>query len=193
MKILRKMSFLMLSALLIGATSCSEDDDDNTMTQEPEPTIYERLGGDNMVNDPANAGSMIEQGRLNLRSTVDSAIFVIAGDNRINGYFTTLLGEVGNNDLSGFAALSTTLTDFFVVATSEGMKGNYTGLDMAAAHDPAQNSRMDGKADDAAMDAFIEDVAIALTQNGVTADNSAELRADLVALLETTRSAIVQR
>src|SRR6187402_2436556 len=83
--------------------SCSKD------SSPAKQTLYDSLGGTVKVNDPANAGQMIEKGRLGLRSVVDSAIFVIAADNKLNGFFTTLLAEVGNNDLTGFTALSKNL------------------------------------------------------------------------------------
>ena len=67
-----------------------------------------------MVQDPtASAGTMIEAGRLGIRSVVDSAIFVIAADDSINNYFNVLLAEVTAGDLSGFQELSKNLTDFF--------------------------------------------------------------------------------
>src|SRR5690606_6533499 len=117
-------------------------------TPDPKPTLYEKVGGTEMVNDPANAGMMIEKGRLSLRAVVDSSIFVIAGDPELQPYFPVLLGEVGNGDLSGFAALSKNLTDFFCVAT--GAKNfTYNGMNMVDAYDPAKNSRMAMKSDDA--------------------------------------------
>ena len=182
-----KFNALLLAAVIGFSVSCKEEEDE---MEKPTPTLYDRVGGTTMVSDPANSGDMIQQGRLTLRSVVDSAIFVIAADSDLQPYFTTLLGEVGNGDLSGFAALSTNLTDFFVVATSEGKVGTYTGLNMKDAHDPAVNSRMDGKADNDAMDAFIADVGISLGQNGVT---DQELINDLVALLETVRGDVVQQ
>ncbi|WP_291722087.1 hypothetical protein [Bernardetia sp.] len=169
-------------------SSCNNDDDDDDNETET-PTLYDRVGGTTMVTDPVSGGQ-IQQGRLTLRAVVDSAIFVIAADPELQPYFAVLLAEVGNNDLSGFSALSNSLTDFFVVATSENTVGNYTGLDMVSAHDPAQNPRMALKADNAAMDAFIADVGVSLGKNGVT---DQELINDLVALLETLRDPIVQR
>src|SRR6187551_1029909 len=69
---------LTVLAAAIGLTvsftmmqSCSKDSSPAKMT------LYDSLGGTTKVNDPANAGQMIEKGRLGLRSVVDSAIFVI--------------------------------------------------------------------------------------------------------------------
>src|SRR4051794_25023702 len=76
--------------------SCKKDDNSSPAKM----TLYDSLGGTTKVNAPANAGQMIEKGRLGLRSVVDSTIFVIAGDNKLNGFFTTLLAEVGNNNLT---------------------------------------------------------------------------------------------
>ena len=183
----RILSILTIVSLMFIACEKDEDDNDN-MTSNPEPTLYERLGGETMVEDPINPGEMIEQGRLGLRSVVDSTIFVIAGDNRLQPYFATLLAEVGNNDLTGFQTLSKDLTDFFCEATGA-ENFEYTGMDMVSAHDPDQNDRMALKADNASYDAFIEDVVIGAQKNGVPND----IIVDVGELLETLRDPIVQR
>ena len=150
-------------------------------------TLYEKLGGETMVDDPANAGQKIEQGHLNLRSVVDSSIFVLAADPQMAPFFATLLSEVGDGDLSNLNILSKNLTDFFCAAS--GAKNiSYSGMDMAAAHDPAKNQRMGAKADDAAYDQFIADVVIGAKKNNVPED----LIAEVGALIETLRSSIVQ-
>lgn len=154
-------------------------------------SLYTRLGGTTMVDDP-NSDNMIEQGRLTFRAVVDSTIFVIAGDQRLQPYFEVLLSEVGNNDLSGFAALSEGLTDFFSVAAGATTQ-SYNGLNMVDAHDPEVNSRMALRADDAAMDAFIEDAVQGLAQNGVTVENNGPLVREIGALINSLRSAVVQR
>lgn len=181
-----KFSFALLLLLLAVAIipACKDDDD-----PPAEMTLYQRLGGDALVNDPANPGNMIEQGRLNLRSVVDSTIFIIAGDNRLTPFFPTLLGEVGSGQLSGFTALSKNLTDFFAVATGS-ETATYVGLNMVDAHDPAINSRMALKATNASFDAFIEDVVAGAAQNGVT---DADLINDLGALIETLRGDVVKQ
>jgi hypothetical protein len=155
-------------------------------------SLYTRLGGTTLVPDPNAAGQTIEQGRLTLRSVVDSTIFVIAGDARLTPYFTVLLAEVGSGDLSGFSALSKNLTDFLAVAAGATTQ-SYTGLNMTDAHNPAVNGRMALKADDAAFDAFLEDVVEGAGQNGVTAQNNGPLLNELAALLNTVRPAVVQR
>ncbi|NVK82681.1 MAG: hypothetical protein HWE21_00075 [Cytophagia bacterium] len=155
-------------------------------------TLYARLGGTTMVDDPNNSGQMIEQGRLTFRAVVDSTIFVIAADQRLQPYFEVLLSEVGNNDLTGFAALSASLTDFFSVAAGATTQ-TYTGLSMADAHDPSVNSRMAQAADDAAMDAFIEDAVQGLAQNGVTVENNGPLVREIGALINSLRGVVVQR
>ena len=119
---------------------------------------------------------------------VDSTIFVIAGDAELQPYFTTLLGEVGNGDLSGFAALSENLTDFFCEAAGS-ENDTYTGMNMVDAHDPAKNSRMEMKADDAAYDAFVADVVTGAQQNDVPNDIIQEVGE----LLETLRGDVVQK
>lgn len=170
-------------------TACGNDDDNGGTTTPPaeEMTLYQKLGGSTEVADPANEGALIEQGRLGLRSVVDSTIFVIAGDDRLTPYFEALLTEVGDNDLTGFAALSMSLTDFFAAATgSENI--SYSGLNMVDAHDPSVNPRMGLPADDAAFDAFIEDVVEGAVQNQVPE----EIILELGELMETLRGAVVQ-
>lgn len=177
------LTVLIGSSLLFVA--CKKDDN-NPMP--PAPTLYDSLGGSTMITDPANSSAMIEKGRLGIRSVVDSTIFVIAADNRINGYFTTLLTEVGNNNLSGFMELSKNLTDFVAVAT--GAKNyKYEGMSMMAAHDPAQNSRMNGKAANDDFDAFVEDLVKGANKNNVPAN----LINSIGRLVETLRSQVVQR
>jgi hypothetical protein len=183
---------MILLAVSISFTSCKDDDDDQVVTPTPTPTeksIYEKLGGTEMVQDTTNGG-MIEKGKLTLRSVVDSTIFVIAGDTLLAPYFTTLLGEVGQGDKTGFTALSMSLTNFFSAAT--GSKTiTYSGRNMTDAHDPAKYSRMAKKADDAAMDAFIGDVVKGAGQNGVPATDP--IIGEIGALLETLRPQVVQR
>lgn len=188
---------LCLAASSLLYTACKKDEKDPepepTPTPAPAPTLYERVGGTTMKQDPKAAnGVMIETGRLTLRSVVDSAIFVIAGDTVMAKYFPTLLGEVGNGNLTGFAALSKNFTDFLAVAT--GAKNfTYGGKSMKAAHDPATNGRMGMKTNAADFDKFVGDIGIALAKNGVTSANNKALVDDLVALLYTTKADVVQR
>ncbi len=180
---------LMSGALLLS--SCGDDEDkkkekdDTTMS---EPTIYEKVGGDEMVEDPSNGGMMIEAGRLALRSVVDSTIFVIGGDDELKPYFAVLLAELDGSDYSGFTALSKDLTDFFSEAT--GSKNiTYGGLDMVEAHDPSKNNRMTGMADDAAFDAFIADLVVGAKKNNVPD----AIIGEIGALVETLRAPVVQK
>jgi hypothetical protein len=188
MKKLTTLSFLSLFALVVTTTIISCKKSDDVVPAVTTLTLYDSLGGTTMVADPKNSGMMIEKGRLGIRSVVDSTIFVIAADTRINGYFQTLLTEVGAGNLSGFTALSKTLTDFLCVGT--GAKNfTYGGKSMVAAHDPAQNSRMKGKADNAAMDAFIGDVVIGANKNALPG----YLITRVGAVLESLRTQVVQR
>lgn len=181
---------IMMAALIVGTTVMSCSDDDGEDMQMPEDdSLYATLGGTTMVDDPNNPGTMIEQGRLNLRAVVDSTIFVIAADQRLSPYFEVLLSEVGSSNLSGFAALSTSLTDFFAQATGSA-NFTYSGLNMADAHNPEVNSRMAFAADDAAMDAFIEDVVAGAAKNGVT---DPDIINPIGELLESLRDVVVQR
>ena len=182
---MKKVLFLNLVAALVITTTCVTSCKKNE-TATVAPTLYDSLGGTTMVADPR--GGMIEKGRLGIRSVVDSTVFVIAGDTAINGYFTVLLAEVGANNLSGFQALEKSLTDFFCVAT--GAKNfSYSGKSMVAAHDPAQNSRMNGKADNGDFDAFVNDLVKGAQQLGLPID----LIQRVGRVVETTRTQVVQK
>ncbi len=184
-----KITCIAMLSLTLFFASCKEDDKASTPAPT-NPTLYEKLGGTTMVADPANPSEMIEQGRLGLRSVVDSTILIIAGDPELQPYFEVLLMEVTSGNTTGFTALSKNLTDFFCVAT--GAKNfAYNGISsMAAAHDPAQNNRMALKADNAAYNRFIADVVAGAAKNGVT---DQAIVSELGALLESLRGVIVQR
>jgi hypothetical protein len=161
---------LGLVVALCSLQSCSKSNN-STAAQ---PTLYDSLGGTALVADPANSGQMIETGRLGIRSVVDSAIFVIAGDDSINPYFMVLLAEVTSNNLSGFEALSKNLTDFFCVGT--GAKDfSYTGLSMTAAHNPATNPRISEKVSANAFNEFIVDVVAGAGKNNLPANLTASV------------------
>jgi len=162
-------SVMAIVAIVVAAvsmssmmTSCKKS------SSSTPPTLYDTLGGTTLVKDTGTSGAMIEKGYYNLRSVVDSAIFVIAADTALNTkFFSVLLGEVGSGNLSGYERLSTNLTNFFAVAT--GAKDyTYTGLSMTAAHNPATNPRMGALADSANFNQFVGDVAQGAIQNGVS-------------------------
>jgi len=168
--------------LFLVATACHKSHN-NTAP----PTLYDSLGGTAMVNDPAHSGTMIEKGYLGIRTVVDSAIFIIAGDTAINGYFKVLLAEVSSGNTSGFQKLSANLSNFVAVAT--GAKDyTYSGLSMTNAHNPATNPRMNGKADSHDFDVFVTDVAASATKNGVPSN----LITSLGKLLYSVESQVVQ-
>ncbi|MCR8556694.1 hypothetical protein KXD93_03535 [Mucilaginibacter sp. BJC16-A38] len=153
-KLTSLLSAIAVITILFAIESCSKS---STVKPTVKATLYDSLGGSVMVSDPASPGKTIEKGRLGIRSVIDSTIFVIAGDTRINGHFTVLLGEVTKGNLSGFTELSDNLTTFVAVAT--GAKDyKYDGLSMTDAHNPATNSRMNGKASSADFDAFVDDL-----------------------------------
>ncbi|MBI2275119.1 MAG: group 1 truncated hemoglobin [Bacteroidetes bacterium] len=185
---MKKASMLTLGLIAIMTSfilsSCSKNEDAMSVVKA---TLYDSLGGTTMVTDPANNSTKIEQGRLGIRSVVDSTIFVIAADPKLNGFFKVLLAEVTAGNTSGFAALSKDLTDFFCVAT--GAKNfTYTGLDMVAAHDPAKNSRMNGKSSGADFDQFIADLVVGANKNKLPSN----LINSVGALVNTLRSQVVQ-
>ncbi|MES2380408.1 MAG: group 1 truncated hemoglobin [Bacteroidota bacterium] len=186
----------MLTAALVAALgtfqSCSKDDNKTTTT--PAVTLYTRVGGTELVTDPKNSGIMIEKGRLTLRAVVDSSINVIAADAQLAKYFPVLFAELGNGNTTGLTALSENFTDFMCAATgSTNTNYAYSGKNMKDAHDPAKNSRIAVKINNADFDKFVGDIGEGLAKNGVTASNSKQLVDDLVALLYTTQSDIVQQ
>lgn len=182
---MKKLTFFTLSLIaftaILTTTSCKKNED-AVIT----PTLYDSLGGTTMVTDPR--GGMIEKGRLGIRTVVDSTVFVIAGDPKLQGFFPVLLAEVGAGNMTGFNALEKTLTDFFCVAT--GAKNfTYTGKNMVDAHDPAKNNRMNGKAANADFDQFVTDLVKGAQQVGLSND----LIGRVGRVVETTRTQVVQK
>ena len=192
---------ITLSVLVVGSavlTSCSNDDD----AQEPAPvvkaSIYDRLGGTKMVTDPDNAGQMVEAGRLSFRKVVNSTIGLIVADvqssaaGNLSAHFAPLLAETGDTQATNIAELSDNLTDFFSYNTGGTNAVNtYSGLNMVAAHDPATNPRMGTKSSNADYTKFEGYVGAAANTNGVAANT--ELYADIVVVLESLRTPIVQK
>lgn len=199
---MRNFSKITLSVLLIVSasfTSCNNDDDEPT----PEPvkaSIYTRLGGTTMVADdgPGNEGKMIEKGRLSFRKVVNSTIGLIVADVQANAsgnlsaHFAPLLAETGATQATNIAKLSDNLTDFFSFNTGGTNAVNtYSGLNMVAAHNPATNPRMGTKSSSADYTKFVGYVGAAANANGVASNT--ELYTDIVAVLESLRTPIVQK
>jgi hypothetical protein len=188
---MKKFTFLPLALILalssvIFIESCSKKSSNNP-TPVVSATLYDSLGGTKLVADPTHSGAMIEKGRLGIRNVIDSTIFVIAADTRINGHFTVLLSEVTKGDLSGFTDLSENLTTFVSGAT--GAKDYiYIGLNMHDAHDPAVNSRMHGKATSADFDAFVDDLVKGANKNKLPSN----LINSIGKIVESLRSTVVQ-
>lgn len=194
MKNFSKITLGVLIASSALLTSCSNDDD----TPAVKATIYERLGGSAMVSDPDNSGQMIEKGRLSFRKVVNSTIGLIVADIQSNAsgnlqaHFAPLLAETGNTQATNIAKLSDNLTDFFSFNTGGTNAVNtYSGLNMVAAHDPAKNPRMGTKASNADYTKFEGYVGAAANKNGVASNT--ELYTDIVAVLESLRTPIVQK
>jgi hypothetical protein len=193
-----KFSKFALCAVVIGAscfTSCSSDDSTPAAT----PSIYERLGGSTLVDDPdsSDPAVKVEAGRLAYRKVVNTTIGLIVADiqagatGNLNAHFAPLLAETGATQATNLAELSDNLTDFFSFNTGGTNAVNtYSGLDMVAAHNPAVNSRMGVKATDANYTKFEGYVGAAAVQNGVAANT--QLYTDIVAVLESLRDPIVQ-
>ncbi|EJL61096.1 hypothetical protein [Flavobacterium sp. CF136] len=194
---MKNFSKITLSVLLVASatlTSCNNDDDSPMV----KASIYDRLGGTTMVADPDNSGQMIEQGRLSFRKVVNSTIGLIVADVQSNAagnlqaHFAPLLAETGSTQATNIAKLSDNLTDFFSFNTGGTNAVNtYSGLNMVAAHDPAINSRMGTKASSADYTKFEGYVGAAANANGVASNT--ELYTDIVAVLESLRTPIVQK
>ena len=151
------------------------------------PTLYDTLGGTTKQADPVG-GAQIEKGRLAVRSVIDSALYVIAADPAINSYFTVLLGEITAGNTTGFTELQNNLTDFFCVGA--GAKDfTYTGMSMAAAHNPTSNNRISQKVDAAGFTQFTNDVVIAAQKNSVPAG----IIGSLGKVIVSQQSLVVQR
>lgn len=179
---------LVFCICIFTIAACSSND--NPTPPITQTTLYDSLGGTVSVADPVNPGTNIEKGRLTIRSVVDSSIFVIAADTAINGFFKVLLAEVTAGNTSGFEALSKNLTDFVCVGT--GAKNfSYGGLSMKDAHDPAKNSRMNGKAANDDFNAFEVDLVKGAGKNGIASDNPA--LQSLAKIVESLRSDVVQQ
>lgn len=177
-----RFAYVVLLATVLIWSACKHDDDSMNGN-----TLYEKLGGTEMVSDPANDGQMIEAGRLAIRSVVDSSIFVIAADPELVGFFAPLLAELSNGNTSNLFALSKNITDYLSVEAGA-QNFSYTGLNMADAHDPNVNPRMAMTADNNDFNNFVAAIVIGANKNNV----SAGLIAELGAILEMSRSDVVQ-
>jgi len=186
---MKKLIFLItaLSLFIILGMNSSCKKSTNSSPTTVGKSLYDSLGGTNLVMDPARPGSMIEAGRLGIRNVIDSTIFVIAADSRINSHFTVLLSEVGKGDLSGYTDLSENLTTF--VANATGAKNFiYIGLNMSDAHNPAVNNRMNGKATNADFTAFESDLVTGAGKNKLPTN----LLNSIAKIVESLRSVVVQ-
>ena len=195
MKHFSKIALSLLLVTCAGFTSCSNDDDEPVVPATP--SIYQRLGGTTLVADPDNPGQMIEQGRLSYRKVVNSTIGLIVADiqagasGNLSAHFAPVLGETGSTQATNIAILSDNLTDFFSFNTGgTNPVNNYSGLSMTAAHNPATNPRMGVKANNANYTKFEGYVGAAANTNGVASNT--QLYTDIVAVLESLRSTIVQ-
>jgi hypothetical protein len=176
--------FLAVGMVTIFSESCSK----KSNAAAAPMTLYDSLGGSVMVADPANSGQMIEKGYLGIRTVVDSAIFIIAGDTAINGYFKVLISEVSSGNLSGYQRLSTNLSTFIAVAV--GAKDyTYKGLSMHDAHNPGTNPRITMTVASDDFTEFVTDVAASATKNGLPS----YLISRLGTVLFSVESQVVQR
>ena len=195
---MRNFSKITLSVLIAASASLASCSNDDEKAPAEKATIYERLGGSAMVSDPDNSGQMIEKGRLSFRKVVNSTIGLIVADVQSNAsgnlqaHFAPLLAETGTTQATNIAKLSDNLTDFFSFNTGgKNAVNTYSGLNMVAAHDPAKNPRMGTKASSEDFTKFEGYVGAAANANGVASNT--ELYTDIVAVLESLRTPIVQK
>lgn len=144
-----------------------------------------------MINDPDNPGEKIQAGRFAIRTVVNKALGIIAGDSRLAKYFPVLLGEVGSGNTTGLAKLLNTFTDFVQQAVSG--QQVYHGLNMVDAHKHSINPRFGSEStpavvDEGDFDIFVGDVAQAAKELKVPNNVIAKLGT----LLYTTKDAVVQ-
>ncbi len=182
---------VMLIAVSFSFSSCGKEE------AVVKATVYERLGGSKLVDDPDNAGQKVEAGRLSFRKVVNTTIGLIVADitagnsGNLAAHFAPLLAETGNTQSTSIAKLSDNLVDFFSFNTGGTNSVNtYSGLNMIDAHNPAKHPRMGKKSTSIDYDRFLGFVGKAAVQNGV-AENT-ELYKDIVAVLESLRTQIVQ-
>jgi len=192
MKKLNRLMWIVMLGTLLGA--CQDDPMDITPEPVDESFYATKLGGETKVTDPDNSGMMIEQGYLNLRTVVTNTVLEIATNedgkyDDLQPYFSILLNEVGRNETSGFTMLVGDFTDFLAEAT--GAKNfEYSGLNMADAHNPEKNNRMNGLIDNSDYDLFVQAVVAGAATAGIT---DAEVLGPVAQLLESVRQPIVQR
>jgi hypothetical protein len=187
---MKKVTFIAIIALVILMITVQSCKKNSAPATTQAPTLYDSLGGTTMVTDPANTSVKIESGYLLIRNIIDSTIFTIAGDSKINSYFTVLLGEVTAGNLSGYMKLSKNLSDF--VAMGTGAKDfKYTGLSMTAAHDPAQNPRISMKVDTQDFTQFETDLFASAAKAGVPSTTPALISVGRI--VESLRGVVVQR
>lgn len=196
--------------LLIGAacmlfafsfTSC--DKKDSPEPALPTSALYDTLewfiqggtgavagNGTKMIDDPDHQGQKIQAGRLAIRTVVNKALPIIAGDSQLSVYFPTLLAELGNNNTTGYSKLLESFSDFVQQAVS-GQKV-CKGKSMKEVHNFATYSRFGDaqhvtstKAD---FDKFVGDEAAAQSLNV-----PASVIGQLGKLLYTTEGDVVQR
>ncbi|WP_373494116.1 hypothetical protein [Aquiflexum sp.] len=192
---MKTSKLLLLIAMLFFSVVYSSCDREDT----PEPMLDDsfyatKLGGSTKVSDPLNSGQMVEQGFLNLRTVVINTVTTIATNDggkydALQPYFSVLLREVGRNQTSGLNMLVMDFTEFLAEATGAN-NFTYTGLSMADAHNPAKNSRMNGKINNADYNLFVQAVVEGAAQAGITSN---DVIGPVGQLLESIRQPIVQR
>lgn len=196
---------IALIASLGALTMASCKDKKTTPVEELKTTaLYDTLGwfiqgatgpvagqGTKMIDDPEATGKKIQAGRLAIRTVIEKAEYVLAGDPQMAPFFPTLLAEVGAGNTTGFIELRENFTDL-VQQVASGQEV-YKGLDMVTTHDHSKNPRFGSttqmKADNQSFDRFLVDVVDAMTQLGVPPS----VQGQLGAALEATRSQVVQQ
>ena len=137
-------------------------------------TVFEDLGG--TVAIEAVVGTLIAKLTTDTEAEVGLAPF-----------FAVALAESDGGNTTGVEALTDNLVNYLSVAAGD-TDAIYEGLSMTAAHDPTINDRMTGLVTDEAYTRFLDFAEASVIENNV----SEEIAADLIAILERDRAAIVQ-
>lgn len=202
---------LKFKHLLVGAacfsfaiafSACDKNDN------PPEPPLatsplYDTLGwfiqgasgkvegnGTKMIADPDHNGMKVQAGRLAIRTVVNTALPIIAGDPQLSVYFPTLLAELNAGNKTGYSDLLESFTDF----VQQGVSGQmvYKGKSMLTVHNFATYKRFGDAqhptADSADFDKFVGDIVVAANSLKVPASVIGQLGK----LLYSTEGDVVQ-
>lgn len=198
-----KCNHLLIAAILFACVcsfaACKKSENPPLATTP----LYDTLGwfiqgamgkvegnGTKMIPDPDHSGKKIQAGRLAIRTVVNKALPIIAGDPQLAVYFPVLLAELGAGNKTGYAHLLETFTDFVQQGVST--QKVYKGKSMVEAHNRADYKRFGDNAhavaDSSDFDKFVGDIVVAAQSLNVPASVINQLGV----LLYSTEGDVVQ-